>query len=269
MARMAVNSFPFKSSPSPKYLYMTSSLEEVCEKARYVIDERLGLTVIYGENGHGKSSILRHLYGEYAARPDVEAALIPSPTQETDLALLKAICDEFGIPRKRAKLDQENEMRGFLLDLYAQEKNCVVFIDEAQGLRGRVLELVRALLNFETDEDKLIQIVLCGQLELRDRLRDKSKRAIRDRIFTASTLDALSRADTGQMIAYRCERARSPIRFPEEAVERIYQHTGGVPRAVVRVAGLAWKFARDFGETEVSVEAVDAAFRSTDHGSDI
>jgi general secretion pathway protein A len=255
---------PFKSSPNPKYLYLTSGLEEVCEKTRYVIDEKLGLTVLYGEIGHGKSTLLRYLYGEYSGRPDVEAALIPNPNYETGLALLKAICGEFNLPRKRAKLDQQNELQAFLLDLYEKDKNCVVFIDEAQSLRGRVLELVRTMLNFETDDAKLIQIVLCGQLELRDRLRDKTKRALRSRIFTASTLDAMTMADTGQMVAFRCERARSPITFPDDAVERIYQHTGGVPREVMKVAGLAWKFTRDYGERAVSIEAIDAAAKSTD-----
>ena len=169
---------PFTTNPNPQALHLTDSLHETLDKTRYVLDARQGLTVIYGEVGHGKSSIVRYLYNEYAAREDCTCAMLPNPEVDTGLALLKAICGEFGVPRKRAKLDQQEALQAFLLENYAADKNCIVFIDEAQNLKGRVLELVRTMLNFETDTTKLIQIVLCGQLELRDRLRDPSKKAL-------------------------------------------------------------------------------------------
>lgn len=254
MARMAVN--PFKSSPDPKYLYLTSSLEEACEKTRYVIDEKLGLTLIYGEIGHGKSTLLRYLYGEYSARPDVEVALIPNPDYETGLALVKAICGEFGVARKRAKLDQQNELQAFLLDLYEQEKNCVVFIDEAQIIQGRVLELIRLLLNLDTDLHKLMQIVLAGQLELRDRLRDPTKKALRSRIFITSTLDPLNLEETLGLVEHRCKVAGKRNPFPPETIEAIWSQVGGIPREVLKFCGTTWDVSERSGYSEVPPEAV-------------
>jgi type II secretory pathway predicted ATPase ExeA len=104
--------------------------------------------------------------------------------------------------------DQENELRAFLIQQFAEDRVCVVFVDEAQRLPGRQLELVRTLLNFETDDTKLIQIVLSGQLELRVKLMDASKKALRSRIFAPSLLAALTLQETRDMVAFRCTQAR-------------------------------------------------------------
>ena len=246
---------PFTLSPDPRYLYLTDSLQEAAAKVRYVCDSRQGLTVLYGDIGHGKSSLLRMLFGEYAGRPDCRAILLPTPDFDTGLTLLKAICDEFGVARKRARLDQQSAFEHFLLDEYAEGHNVIVFIDEAQVLKGHVLELVRTLLNFETSTTKLVQVVLAGQLELRDRLRDKSKRALRSRIFTSSVLSALSREATGEMIAFRCKQAGVPNPFPSPAVDAIYRWTRGVPRDAMKVCGLAYSFVLQ-GE-KVTPELID------------
>ncbi len=244
-------------------LYVTPSLAETMDKIRYVVDSRQGLTVIYGEVGHGKSSLLRYLYNEYDAREDVAATLITSPDAETELGLLKVICGEFEVPRKRTKIDQQSALRAFLIEQYTERRNVVVFIDEAQIIRGRVLELVRALLNFETDTEKLIQIVLCGQLELRDRLRDPSKRALRSRIILTSTLDPLSPAEMRAMLKYRSERGRVACPFDEPAFEFIYQHSLGVPREVLKLAGTSYHLARLNGLEQVPLALLENVGRST------
>jgi general secretion pathway protein A len=250
---------PFHTSPNPLLLYVTPSLGETMDKVRYVVDSRQGLTVIYGEVGHGKSSLLRYLYNEYDVRDDVTAVMIYNPDSETELGLLKVICGELGVPRKRTKIDQQSALRAFLIDQYAQRKNVVVFIDEAQIIRGRVLELIRALLNFETDTAKLIQIVLCGQLELRDRLRDPSKRALRSRIILTSTLDPLSPAETRSMIQFRLDRGRYPHRFEEAALDFVYQTSLGVPREVLKLCGTAFNMAQVNGLTQIPLALVEYA----------
>jgi type II secretory pathway predicted ATPase ExeA len=142
-------------------------------------------------------------------------------------------------------VDQENTLREFLIGLYSEDKLCVVFIDEAQRLPGRQLELVRTLLNFETDDTKLIQVVLSAQLELRQKLMDSSKKALRSRIFAPSMLAALSPTETAEMIAFRCQEARVKNPFTSEAIERIYTLTGGVPREILKVAAVAWRFSNN------------------------
>lgn len=259
---------PFPLTLDPRYFYRPDSINETIAKARYVIDNRFGLMALYGEVGMGKSLVLRSLYGEYAARPDAEAALIPKPNFDTGLALLRAICVELGVPRRRSLFDQWNEAQSALVDILAGGKNCVVFIDEAQTMNRKTLEMLRDLLNFETPTTKLLTIVICGQIELRDRLKDKANRALASRVFTTSTLDPLTRVDTGAMIAYRCEQASEPNRFTDDAIERVYQRTKGVPRDVVRVCGMAWGYADMAGIDTVPIEAVDQAADEAHIGED-
>ena len=143
-------------------------------KVQHVVDNRQGLTAIMGDVGTGKSSVLRRLWIDYVDRVDEFAtAILPSPNFPSDFAMLKAICNDFGIPPKRSMVSQEKELRGFLIELDGAGKTCVLFVDEAQRLKGPHLELIRTLLNFETNKYKLIQIVLAAQLELRVNLSDQ------------------------------------------------------------------------------------------------
>jgi type II secretory pathway predicted ATPase ExeA len=152
---------------------------------------------------------------------------------------------------------QEQELRGFLADVYRQGKTAILFIDEAHCLTGKHLELIRVLLNFETDKTKLLQILLVAQLELRDKLRDPSKRSIRSRIFAPSLIAPLTLNETREMIAFRCEQVQVPNPFPSETVEAIYLKTGGVPREVLKIALMAWELAQRLSESIVPPEAID------------
>ncbi|MBA2734332.1 MAG: AAA family ATPase [Acidobacteria bacterium] len=254
---------PFSISPNPHLLYLTSALQVTLEKVRFVVDSRQGLTAILGDVGLGKSSIIRYLFNEYDARDEVAATLIPSPNFPSEFAFLKKICADFGLPARRSMGDQENELRNFLVGLYTEDKVCVVFIDEAQRLPGRQLELVRTLLNFETDETKLIQVVLSAQLELRTKLMDSSKKALRSRIFAPSMLAPLSLNETEEMVEFRCKQAGVRNTFTKLAVETLYTLTGGVPRELLKIAAVAWKFSEADGHkitpeliTEAAGEAV-------------
>ena len=235
---------PFSISPDPSYLYLTEALHVLCDKVRFTLDERQGLSVVYGEVGHGKSTVMRHLYSEYHARADCTTVSLLTPKFSTELGLLKAICGEFRLPIRHARISQESELRDFLLSEYAAGRNCVLFVDEAQMMKGEVLELVRTLLNYETDSAKLINIILFAQLELRDRLKDPSKKALRSRVFLYSTLDPLSIDDTERMLEFRCERARSDLTFEPDAVRLVYELSKGVPRDLLKICETAWLFAR-------------------------
>lgn len=239
---------PFSISPNPLLLYLTPALQVTLEKVRFVVDSRQGLTAILGDVGLGKSTVIRYLFNEYDAREDAEATLLPSPNFPSEFAFLKKMCADFGLPARRSMVDQENELRRFLLDVYAQDKVCVVFIDEAQRLTGRQLELVRTLLNFETDETKLIQVVLSAQLELRVKLADTSKKALRSRIFAPSLLAPLSLNETQEMVEFRCKQAGVRNPFTDAAIETLYRLSGGVPREILKVAAVAWRFSEGDGE---------------------
>lgn len=250
---------PFGLSPDPEYMYLTQSLAETIDKVRFCLDRRQGLTVVYGEVGHGKSTLVRYLFDDYRDRSDVVTAKLTSPDYRSDLQFLKAICDEFGLKRKQSKIDQEQELKRFLHAQYVDDKNVVVFVDEAQRLKGHVLELVRGLLNFETNSAKLINVVLCGQLELRDTLRDKSKKSLRSRIFLVSTLNALSLAETTAVIDHRCQIGEAPNPFTSEGVEAVFTLSRGVPRDVIKLCEIAWLFSLRNGLKEIGPELVTAS----------
>lgn len=251
---------PFSISPNPNLLYLTSALESTVFKVQHVVENRQGLTAIMGDVGTGKSTVLRYLFAKYADQPDkFSTVILPSPNFSSDFAMLKAVCGDLGIPPKRSMLAQENELRGHLIELDQEDKTCVVFVDEAQRLKGAHLELIRSLLNFETNEYKLIQIVLAAQLELRVKLMDSSKKALRSRIYLPSLLAPLSLPETSEMITFRCQTAGIPNPFPPAAVEEIYNRTNGVPREVLKVCGFAYVLALQAGERMVPLEAVELA----------
>lgn len=187
--------------------------------------------------------MVRYLFNDYDAREDVAATMIASPSFPSPFAFLKKICADFGVPAKRSFTAQEEALKGFLVELFAEDKLCVVFVDEAQRLPGPQLELVRTLLNFETDDTKLVQIVLAGQLELRQKLMDPTKKAIRSRIFAPSHLAALSLSETEDMLKFRCDKAGIDNPFAPASFQTIYTLTGGVPRDILKVAAVAYRFA--------------------------
>lgn len=233
----------FSISPNPRFFYITSSVQAAIAKTRYVVRARQGLTTIIGDVGLGKTSLLRLLFNEYDDSPQYTAALIVNPKQTSETAFVKAICTEFGAKTKRSLRETEYELRSFLVEEAQQGRTCVLFVDEAQQLKGPMFEQIRQLLNFETDDRKLLNIVMAGQVELRYKLADRSKRALVSRIAVQSTLDALSPEETAGMIDFRCavENVKNP--FETSAVSVVYEWSKGVPREAIKLCGMAVQYA--------------------------
>lgn len=233
----------FSLSPNPRFFYITPSVQAAIAKTKYVIRARQGLTTIIGDVGLGKTSLLRLLYNEYADDNNYSVAFLINPKQTSETAFLKTVCTEYGIKTKRSQRETEYELRAFLIDQYSKNKTTLLFIDEAQQLKGPMFEIVRQILNFETDDAKLITIVMAGQIELRYKLADKSKKALVSRIAVSSTLDALTLEETVQMIDFRCKVSGLDNPFEKNAISAIYQYSKGVPREVIRVCSVAVQYA--------------------------
>ena len=227
---------PFSLSPDPRYFYVSLQHKATLAKVTYALEQRQGLSIIFGDVGVGKTTIARRLYQVYRDREDFRTAYIPTPLFPSDFQFLKSICAEYGLSPKRSKLLQLAAFEEFLIGVFQDDKNVLLIVDEAQGLVGQQFELIRQLLNFETNTQKLIQIVLIGQNELRNKLR--LKRALASRVATRSTLEPLHFEDTRSMINFRVMVAgrQGPL-FSEAALVRIYEYSRGMPREIC-VVGL-------------------------------
>jgi general secretion pathway protein A len=230
---------PFDITPNPRFLFYSSKHREAFNHVLYGIRERKGFVQLTGEVGAGKTTLCRavmeQLEGHYAT------ALILNPVMSAD-ELMRAIGMEYGLPVNG--LDRLNTIaviNQFLLKQVARGQDTVLIIDEAQDLTDDLLEQVRLLSNLETDNRKLLQIVLMGQPELRDRLNNPKLRQLRQRITVRFHLPPLSSGEMAEYIRHRlhaCGGNGEPC-FTRPALWRIHKYSGGIPRLVNAVCDKA------------------------------
>jgi general secretion pathway protein A len=230
-----LNEPPFSITPNPRFLFFSPKHREAFNHLLYGIRERKGFVQLTGEVGAGKTTLCRALLDHLG--PNYSTALILNPVLTAD-QLVKAIAMEFNIMPKRMdqmdRLDILSMLNKFLLQQVEQGRETVLIIDEAQNLTLELLEQVRLLSNLETDERKLLQIVLMGQPELRDRLNDHRLRQLRQRITVRYHLQPLRRSEVGHYIQHRLQISGSngapTFTFP--ALWRIYRYSQGIPRLI-------------------------------------
>jgi len=213
-----------------------------------------------GEPGLGKTSVVRYLHADYDASEDTLSILIPSPSFKTEYSFLTHICTAAGIPLRRSAQAQQRELEHWLGEQYAADRNVALFIDEAQNLTPSILEIVRALLNYETDESKLIQVVLAGQIELRTKLLAPQQKALYSRLMAPSVLSPLAPDELDGMIEHRCKLRKIKNPFPPETIERLYALTDGIPRSTLRLCAISFEMAKLARMERVSVDLVDTAY---------
>lgn len=224
--------YPFDITPNPRFLFYSGKHREAYNHLLYGIRERKGFVQITGEVGAGKTTLCRALLEEISE--SFTTALILNPALDADL-LIKAICMEYGLQIKGMdRLEMMNELNGFLLEQLANDRDTVLIIDEAQNMTNDLLEQVRMLSNLEADDRKLLQIVLMGQPELRDRLNAHSLRQLRQRITVRYHLNPLTRLEVGNYIQHRLQvsGANGAPYFTAPALWRIHKYTKGIPRLV-------------------------------------
>ncbi len=223
---------PFDITPNPRFLFHSNKHREAFNHLLYGIRERKGFVQLTGEVGAGKTTLCRalleHLDGKYST------ALILNPVLNAD-ELMRAIATEFGLEvRGLDRLETIATISDFLLKQTFAGKETVLIVDEAQNLTEDLLEQVRLISNIETDDRKLLQIVLMGQPELRDRLNQHKLRQLRQRITVRYHLAPLTRNEVGQYIHHRLALAGSQglptFTFP--AIWRVFSYSQGIPRLI-------------------------------------
>ena len=251
---------PFSVSPNPVALYLTPSLRSALHKVRYTVDNRQGLTCMLGDAGMGKSSLMRLLHHEYDGRgEDVTVAFLTDPDFNTPNAFVRSICQAFDVPMRRSLQAQKTQFKDYIMEQATAGKNVVLLLDEAQGMSSEVMEVLRSFLNFESNTAKLLQIVMAGQLELRERLKMPRNKALKSRIVMYSLLSPLTPAEAKAMLEHRCNLADIPLPFSDEVIDLIYASTGGVPRDILRICGYAFETAQLAGDKTVSRELAEAS----------
>ena len=252
---------PFNLTPDPRFLFFSDKHREAFNHVLFGIRERKGFIQITGEVGAGKTTVCRAILAELG--PAYRTALILNP-MVTSTQMMRMILTELGLaPRKLDRTAYLELLNKYLLDQATAGNDVVLIIDEAQDLEDELLEQVRLLSNLETDQRKLLQIVLIGQPELREKLNRKGLRQLRQRITVRYHLAPLDRFETERYIAHRLRVAGADGKptFSPWAVRRVHNYAAGVPRLVNAVCDKALLYGYVNGTYELKARAVRQAIR--------
>jgi general secretion pathway protein A len=223
---------PFSVTPDPSYLYFSPHHREAYDHLIYGIEQKKGFIELTGEVGCGKTTICRAVLSGLSH--EVDTALILNPSL-TETQLLRAMLNDFGLePSGRDRLSYIETLNEHLLTRNKEGANVALIIDEAQDLSPAVMEQVRLLSNLETDQSKLIQIVLVGQPELKQRLASRQLRQLRQRITVRYHISPLTPDQAMTYIHHRLAVAGSDgnVLFTPSAVRLIYRYSKGIPRLI-------------------------------------
>jgi general secretion pathway protein A len=224
---------PFSTSPDPSFFYHSSANSTAIQRLEISIRLKRGLSVILGDVGIGKTTLSRALLQIFANDDDYAFHIILDPSYKSEFQFLTSLAKMFGIkPDTRSTLDYREEIQKYLFKKGVDEKKTVVLlIDECQKLSTPFLEILRTLLNYETNEYKLLQLVMVSQMELLPRI--KKIKNFFDRISLKYIINPLDMEETKEMIEFGlAEAGLDPARkiFTDEAIERIFEYTQGYPR---------------------------------------
>ena len=231
---------PFNITPDPKYLFLSPQHQDAFNHLWFGVTERKGFIQLTGEVGCGKTTLCRGLLDKLE-ESKYSTALVLNPVM-TENQMLMTILNEFGIVKKgRGRARNYELLNNFLLEKAKEEKEALLIIDEAQDLTTELLEFVRLLSNLETDNQKLLQVILVGQPELKEKINDPAIRQLRQRITVRFHLEKLSLQETQRYIEYRMNIAGAngiPY-FEKGALKKIHRYAGGIPRLINAVADRA------------------------------
>ena len=226
---------PFSIVPNPHYFYMSEGHREAMAHLLYGVKGEGGFVLLTGEVGAGKTTVCRVML--QLLPQDLEVAFLLNPPLTVE-ELLATVCDEFGISYSSDTTSVKAfvaQIQAYLLDVHARGRRAILVVEEAQNLSTEVLEQIRLLTNLETKEHKLLQIIMIGQPELRDKLRQPELRQLSQRITARYHLGPLSKKEIPEYISFRLLTAglqRGHQLFPARIVKKLYRLSGGVPRLI-------------------------------------
>lgn len=222
---------PFRLTPDPAYFYPSSSHDEGLSLLNYAIEQKEGFTIVIGNPGTGKTTLLNVLLQKW--KPSAEIAMVLTPRLSPE-EFLASVIEDLGIsPDYKNKNEIIRALRDFMVRKASEDRRVVVIVDEAQNLPDETLEELRLLSNLETDKNKLLQTILIGQPELETRLTTDKFRQLNQRITTRIHLSNFKRDETADYINCRLIKAGSRgLNIHKDAKKLIYALSSGTPRLI-------------------------------------
>jgi general secretion pathway protein A len=258
--------FPFRNTPDPRFFLETPHHEEALANLVYAVTQRRGFVLLSGEIGSGKT-LVTHLLLQHL-EDQAQIALIRN-THLNSVQLIRLICDEFSVrvhehADKAAMLLALNQ---FLIQQLSEDRLVVVIIDEAQNLSDKVMEELRMLSNLETSSDKLLQIVLVGQPELREKVSQPHLEQLRQRIALSYHLEPLNLEQVTRYIEHRLKVAgpEHKASFSPEAVARIVRFSRGTPRIINGLCDNALLYAFTSGKHAIDEAIIERVLKQSMH----
>jgi type II secretory pathway predicted ATPase ExeA len=264
---------PFSLTPDPKYLYRSQSHGNAFDLLQYAIRRREGFVVVTGDIGTGKTTLCRALLEQIDRTTFTALVLNPFLTEED---LLKRILQDFGVISRDeikagrmanvTKQELIETLYDFLLSLIPIKASAVLIIDEAQNLPLPVLEQIRILSNLETDKEKLLQIILVGQLNLQTLLRSPEMRQLDQRVSIRYELKPLDRETVAAYVAHRLTIAGggASVSFTAKALQQVHRWSGGIPRLINLICDRALLAGFSIRANRITPEMVTHAAESLD-----
>src|SRR5262245_47749244 len=254
---------PFSLAPDPKYLFRTESLLEVFANLQYGIENGKGIVVVTGEVGTGKTTILRSML--QSLDRSVLAAYIFNPLLST-AEFFDFLAGEFRIRPQQSKASMLRLLGHVLISRYAQGLRTVLVVDEAHLLPPHLLEEIRLLSNFETNREKLLQVILCGQPELHDLLVQPELRQLKQRVSLKCSIKMLSAHETGEYIRWRLRVAGcvNDDLFDPGAIKLVHHFSGGIPRIINNICDNALLTGFSESSTRITVQVINDVVEELD-----
>ena len=247
---------PFSLVPNPAFLFLSQAHENAMTYLEYGLSENVGFVLLTGEIGSGKTTLVRHILNQMDDKTEV-AVLFNTGLVSDDLVFL--ILSRFDIPfdpgiSRGIALEK---LYAFLIDRYSMGRRTLLVIDEAQNLSKQSLEDIRMLSNLQTDNEMLLQVMIVGQPELKKTLYHPRLEQLSQRIAASYHLGPMDEAETREYIAHRLVHAGGdPEVIRPDAIEKIFQISGGIPRTINLICDAAFVYAYADGRDHIAAETI-------------